>query len=174
MQIVLNPKVKKVLIAILILVLVAIVFLVLRPALLAEPAVSANQQTPDALAAVDAVTAFYTLDSAESSELWAARVCAYASEQGCAIVRTYFAPTIQILLQENSIQTGCTVLPVRMAAEDGDKRIWQLSVTLDHPWENLDTQTQTVFVEMAQGSGQWLMNRILFEQEAERFLTATP
>ena len=94
MQIVLNPKVKKVLIAILILVLVEIVFLVLRPALLTESAVSANQQVPDSLAAVDAVIAFYTLDSAESSELWAARVCAYATEQGCAIFRTYFAPTI--------------------------------------------------------------------------------
>jgi hypothetical protein len=78
------------------------------------------------------------------------------------------------LLQENFIQTGCTVLPVRLVDDTGDTRIWQVEATIDHPWLGLDAQTQMVFVEMAQENGQWLMNRIMFEQEVDRLNTATP
>lgn len=174
MNIVIHPKVKKAMIVILIISMIAIVSLTLHPFLFPKPEVTDPTQAADAKAAVDAVMAFYTLDSSKSPELWANRVCAHTSEDGCRIVRSYFAPTMQILLQENSIQTGCTVLPVRLVEDDGGKHIWQVSVRLDHPWADLDAQTQTVFVEMSQENGKWLMNRILFEQEVERSTNSTP
>lgn len=174
MQIQIHQKAKKVLIAILILTLIAIVFLALRPALFPRHETLATTPVQDAQAAVNAVTAFYTLDYTESPDVWAARVCAYATEEGCAIVRSYFAPAMQSLLQVNFIQTGCTALPVRLVEDAEDKRIWQIEATLDHPWMGLDTQTQMVFVEMSWEDNQWLMNRILFEQEVDRLNTAIP
>jgi len=174
MQIKIHQKTKKVLIVILVLTLTAIVFLALRPALFPKLQAVETTTATDSQAAVDAVTAFYTLDYTESPESWAARVCIHATEEGCAIVSSYFSPAMQGLLQENFIQTGCTVMPVRLVEDTGDIRIWQVEATLDHPWMGLDTQTQMVFVEMAQENGQWLMNRIMFEQEVDRLNTATP
>lgn len=174
MQIKIHQKAKKVLIVILVLTLTAIVFLALRPDLFPKDQVVETAPATDSQAAVDAVTAFYTLDYAESPESWAARVCIHATEKGCAIVRSYFAPAMQDLLQENFIQTGCTVLPVRLVNETEDTRVWHVEATIDHPWMGLDAQIQMIFVEMAQENGQWLMNRILFEQEVERLNTATP
>jgi hypothetical protein len=174
MQIKIHQKAKKVLIVILVLTLTAIVVLALRPAQFPKDQVVETAPATDSQAAVDAVTAFYTLDYTESQDLWAARVCAHATEEGCTIVRSFFAPAMQDLLHENFIQTGCTALPVQLVEETGVTRIWQVEATLDHPWIGLNAQTQMVFVEMAQEDGQWLMNRILFEQETDRLNTATP
>ena len=174
MHIKIHQKAKKVMVVILVLSMIAIVFLALRPALFPTHQILDTAPAADAQAAVDAVKAFYTLDYTESSDVWAARVCAHATEEGCAIVRSYFAPAMQHLLQENFIQTGCTAMPVRLAEDTGNTRIWQVEATLDHPWMGLDAQTQMVFVEMAQENGQWLMNRILFEQETDQLDTATP
>lgn len=174
MQIQIHQKAKKVLVIILILSLIGIVFLALRPALFPRHETLETTPAPDAQAAVDAVTAFYTLDYTESPDVWAARVCAYATEDGCAIVRSYFAPAMQSLLQDNFIQTGCTALPVRLVEETGERRIWQVEATLDHPWMGLDAQTQMVFVEMVWEDNQWLLNRILFEQETDRLNAGTP
>lgn len=174
MQIKIHQKTKKVLVLILALTLTAIIFLALRPALFPEQQAAITTPVTDSQAAVDAVTAFYTLDYTESSESWAARVCIHATKEGCAIIRSYFTPAMQHLLQDNFIQTGCTVVPVRLVEDTGDMRVWQVEATIDHPWMGLDAQTQMVFVEMTQENDQWLMNRILFEQEVDRLDTANP
>ena len=124
-------------------------------------------------AAVNAVTAFYTLDYTSSPELWISNVCAYATKKAATAIRSFFAPIVQTQVQSYQVQTGCNVQPIRLVEDDGDIRIWQVSVTLDHPWAGLDAPTQDVFVEVAKMHGGWLMNRILFEQEVERFINST-
>jgi len=173
MKIFFYPEARKFLIAILVTGLLAIIFLSLRSAILTHPSVSETGMAPDAQAAVNAVIAFYTLDYTASPELWISNVCAYATDQGCNAIRLFFAPTIQTQVQRNQIQTGCSVQPIRVVEDAGNIRIWQVSVTLDHPWADLKAPTQDVLVEVEKVHSGWLMNRILFEQEIERFLTPT-
>jgi hypothetical protein len=174
MQIVLHPIARKALIAILIISILAIAFLAIRPALFHKPEISETGPAPDAQAAVDAVTAFYTLDYTASPELWISKLCALATDKGCNAIRSFYAPNVQTLVQDFQVQTGCTVQPVRLVEEDGDIRIWQVSVTLDAPWQGLEPSPQSVFVEVEKVHGRWFMNRILFEQEIERFTTPAP
>jgi hypothetical protein len=173
MKIIFHPKARKILIAILITSLLAIIMLSLRSAIFPHPLVSETDLAPDMQAAVDAVTAFYTLDYTSFRELWISNVCAYATDQGCDAIRSFFVPIIQAQVQDKKVQTGCNVQPIRLVEDHGDIRIWQVSVTLDHPWVGLKAPTQDVFIEVAKVHGRWLMNRILFEQEIERFTTPT-
>ena len=52
-----------------------------------------------------------------------------------------------------------------MVEDNGDTRTWQLEVTLDNPWPGEKPTTQ-VYAEVARTNGTWLLNRILFDQEA--------
>ncbi len=173
MKIVINPKARKAVIGIVILAVIAIVLLSLHSVIFPISEVSETGVAPDAQAAVEAVTAFYTLDYTLSPDLWISKVCSFSTDQGCNAIRSFFAPAIQSQVRNNHVQTGCNVLPVRMVEDDGNIRIWQVSVTLDHPWVGLDTTTQDVFVEVAKVQSGWLMNRILFKQEIQRFTTPT-
>jgi hypothetical protein len=173
MKIVIHPIARKALIAIVVLAVVAITLLSFRLSISSRLTVTETGLTSDAQAAVDAVTAFYSLDYTLSPELWLSNVCAYSTDQGCNAIRSFFAPAIQNQVQKYHVQTGCSVLPVRLVEDDGGIRIWQVSVTLDHPWQGLDAPTQDVYVEVTKTHGRWLMNRILFKQEIERIPTPT-
>ena len=173
MKIIFHPEARKILIAILITALLAIILLSLRSVIFPQLSVSKTGLAPDAQAAVDAVTAFYTLDYTSSPKLWISNVCAYATDKSCNAIRSFFAATIQTQVQDNQVHTGCNVRSFKLVEDDGDIRVWQVSVTLEHPWADLKAPTQDVFVEVAKVHGGWLMNRILFEQEIERFPTPT-
>ena len=76
--------------------------------------------------------------------------------------------------EKTQIQTSCTVEPIRLISDTDQNRVWQVHVSLDHPWSGLGSVTsQDVYVEVADVSGKWLMNRILFEQEVQRLVTHT-
>ena len=172
-MIVFHPKARKVLIAVLIFAVIAIVLLSLPSVIFPIPEVPVTGLAPDAQAAVDAVTAFYTVDYTSSPELWISNVCAFSTDQGCSVIRSFFAPIIQAQVQSIQVQTGCNVRSIQLVEDHGDIRIWQVSVTLDHPWAVLKAPTQDVFIEVAKEHGRWLMNRILFKQEIARFTTPT-
>jgi hypothetical protein len=129
-------------------------------------------QPPDAQAAVKALTAFYTLDYTEPAAQWQARVCALSTPAGCQLIQSLFAPAVRQVVEANQVKTGCTVQAVRMVESDGATRIWQMEVTLNNPWPS-EKATTPVYAEVAQANGVWLLNRILFDQEAARF-AATP
>jgi hypothetical protein len=173
MKIVIHPKARKVMIVIALLTVVAIVLLTIRSVIFPNPEVPATDLAPDEQAAVDAVTAFYTLDYSSSSELWISNVCAFSTNQGCNAIRSFFAPIIYNEVQNYQVQTGCRVIPIQLIENDGNTHIWQISVTLNHPWVGLDTPTQDVYVEVTKVRSVWLMNRILFEQEIKRIITPT-
>jgi hypothetical protein len=141
-------------------------------------------QPPDAQAAVKALIAFYTLYYTVPEAQWQAGVCALSTPNGCQLIQSLFAPTVRQVVEANQVKTGCTVQAVRMVEEstpqgqstpqgyDGATRIWQLEVTLSNPWPG-EKATTPVYAEVAQANGTWLLNRILFDQEAARF-AATP
>jgi hypothetical protein len=66
------------------------------------------------------------------------------------------------------------VIPIRLVSENGNVHLWQVRVTLTHPWPGLDKPVQDVFVEVEKVKDSWLLNRILFQQEASQFITPTP
>ena len=125
-------------------------------------------QPPDAQAAMKAITAFYTLDYTVPENQWQAGVCALSTPNGCQLIQSLFAPTVYQLVSANRVKTGCTVQAVRMVENDGATHIWQLEVTLGNPWPG-EQATTAVYAEVAQANGTWLLNRILFDQEAARF-----
>ena len=174
MQVFIPPKIRKLLIIVLIVLLVGIGASILWPRLF-PPHESASILTPgDAEAASNAAKAFYTLDDSEGIDGWIARVCATATEKGCVAIRNFYAPAVQDMVAKNHIQTECTTRSVRLVSEKGDTRIWEVQVSLTHPWADLKAVSQDVYVEVSNTDGQWLMDRILFAQEAAYLKTPTP
>lgn len=174
MQITFHPKAKKVLIILGAIAVLSTAIFAAWPLLhkpLFTPAIGSFSDTQ---AAVDAVTAFYTLDYTANPDLWATRLCALTTEAGCRAIHAFFAPSVQAMVQKNQIQTGCTVVPVRLVSDKGHLRVWQVSVAIINPWPGLEDPKQDAFVEVENVDGLWLMNRILFQQEVGNFLTPTP
>ena len=162
-------------------VLIGVGFLLMHrnPALLsriftqtvATPTQVDPKSAPDAQAAAKALTAFYTLDYTEPVGQWQERVCALTTQGGCQIIQAFFAPAVRKVVDANQVKTGCLVQAVRLVEDKGDTRTWLLEVTLDKPWPS-ETPTLQVYAEVAQANGNWLLNSILFDQEAAaRFAT---
>jgi hypothetical protein len=138
------------------------------------PSLPDPQSSPDAQAAIAAVTAFYTLNYTEPADQWQARVCALTTPDGCQIFQAFFAPAVRRVVEANQVETGCTVQAVRLVEDAGGIRTWLLEVTLSAPWPG-ETGRMLVYAEVArQSDGTWLFNRILFDQEAVRFATPAP
>jgi hypothetical protein len=169
-----RPKVKKALIFIGAMVILMIIVLAILPLLHGNSATPAGGTTPDAQAAVHAASAFYTLDGTVDPELWATHVCAYSTEAGCLAIKNFFAPSVEATVRKNRIQTGCVVTPLRLVSVQGNARIWLVSVTITTPWPGLKNPIQNVYIEVENMNGIWLMNRILFQQEAIAYPTLTP
>jgi len=173
-QIVIPKKLRIILIVLFAVVLLIIGFLAIRPAVAPRPIATATGASSDSQAAADAVTAFYTMDYTEDIALWTTRVCAMATAAGCRTVRDFYTPDVQATVQKHQIQTGCKTEPVRLVSETNHSHIWQVRVSLVHPWPGLASPTQDVYVELSNVNGKWLMDRILFQQEVERLTTPAP
>jgi hypothetical protein len=174
MQISIHPKAKKVLMLLGAIAIQSIAIFAVYPLFENSRSVGITGTSPDAQAAIDAATAFYTLDYTANPDLWATRVCALTTEAGCRVIHAFFAPSVQAMVQENQIQTSCTVVPVRLVSDKGHLRVWQVSVAIINQWPGPKNPEQDAFVEVENVNGFWLMNRILFQQEVGNFLTPTP
>jgi hypothetical protein len=174
MQISFHPNAKKVLIILGAIAVLVIAVFAAWPLLHKPPFTPAIGSFSDTQAAVDAVTAFYTLDYTANPDLWATRVCALATEAGCRAIQAFFAPSVQAIVQEKKVQTGCIVIPVHLVSDKGHLRVWQVSVTIINPWPGLEDPKQDAFVEVENVNGLWLMNHILFHQEVSKFLPHMP
>lgn len=130
---------------------------------------STPQTNPDLAAAQAGVQAFYQLDYRESAETWAARVCDLSTAAGCQAMRLGLLPMVRAEVERHQVVTGSMVQPVALLEDRGNIRVWQLLVTLNHPWPGLSQASQPVLAEVAQESGTWQLHRILFVQENARF-----
>ena len=129
---------------------------------------------PDALAAAKGVSAFYTLDFTEPPNLWPQRVCAYTTQEGCKAIQDFFAPAVIASAERYQVRTQAMAEPLQVVADLGTRRIWKLAVTLTNPWSDETVGAQEVYAEVRQEGGQWLLERILFEQEIAQYLTPAP
>jgi hypothetical protein len=155
--------------------LAGIIALLVGPIIMAPKQETRPAPSPDAMAAVQGVNAFYTLDFTESSDKWLLRVCGYTTDQGCMAVKDFFASSVRATVDQHRVQTHAFVTPVQLISDKGDHRIWRLAVILTNPWnEGQEGMQQDVFAEVANEGGKWLLNRILFEQEVSQFLTPIP
>jgi len=124
----------------------------------------------DAQAAGAGLVAFYTIDYQESPDAWAERVCAVSTEQGREIATNFFASAVAVNAAQHSIQTSATVIPVAMVDDLGEEgRIWQVRVSMTNPWDADSESTEDAFVHVVYDGSQWLYERTLFAQEAERY-----
>jgi hypothetical protein len=169
-----HPKVKQALIFITIVVMITAGTLAIRSSFFPSAPITTQIKTGDRAAAEEGALAFYTLDYTESSELWIARVCARSTMAGCEVIKNFFAPAVRATVEKHRVQSDCSVQAIRLIADNGNTRIWDVTVTMNNPWVGLTSPTQDVYIEVARSDGRWLMNRILFDQEKQRYPTPVP
>ena len=82
--------------------------------------------------------------------------------KGCSLFRTMYAPAIWAATAQKN-ETSANMIQVVDTLEDGSQ-IWQLSVVTK-------TASGDIFIQVSEGptSGQWLLERVLFTQEAAKY-----
>lgn len=113
--------------------------------------------------AMQAVTAIYSADPSSERSAWEDTVCSGMTAKGCSLFQAMYAPAIWAAASQKN-QAVATFLQVADTLEDGSQ-IWKVSVV------KLATATDIyIHVEADPTSGQWLLNRILFTQEAAKYI----
>jgi hypothetical protein len=131
--------------------------------------------SPDAQAAVNGVKAFYTLDYTVLAEQWEAAVCKTMTPDGCRVFQALYAPVVRLVVEQNQVQTGCSVQALRLVEENGDgSRTWLLEVMLDAPWPGVGPVMPIYAEVVPAGDNAWLLDHILLEEESSRFQTPAP
>jgi hypothetical protein len=133
-----------------------------------------STSSPDAKAAVNGVTAFYTLDYTVPAEQWEAAVCKTMTPAGCQVFQALYAPAVRLIVEQNQVQTGCSVQAYALVDDNGDSsHIWLLKVMLDAPWPGVGP-VMPIYAEVVPAEDNaWLLDHILLEEESARF-QATP
>lgn len=117
---------------------------------------------------LESATAFYSLGEYETREAWEAAVCAHATEDGCMVFQQMYAPA----MWESAARGSASVSFVRsIETEEDGSQIWELAVS-DASAEIPAPVPAFVHTEK-DDTGRWLFKRILFSQEASRYLTET-
>jgi hypothetical protein len=134
------------------------------------------------IAAATGIEAAFTLDYEEPIEDWLARLCEVSTEEGCQVAETFLMDSMASILETKQAKTACTaeyVTKVDFGVQTegvGDDEevvyeweVWKVSLTLSNPWEETDGG-DTVFAQVNTEEGEWKFARILFEQEAEKYI----
>lgn len=117
------------------------------------------QTQPVTEPAIQSLTALYA-PSGERAQ-WEGQVCAGMTEQGCQLFRTLFANPIWSSAL-NGKTSSVTFIEIAETLEDGSQ-VWQTEVA--------DGETTLpVYIHVTQNDAeQWLLNRVLFAQEAAKY-----
>lgn len=142
-----------------------------------QPATPTPTPDPAVMAAVQGAEAFYTINADEGAEGWADRLCRVVDDPDtCQVYRQLFMPLlIRPLLNEHpDLKVTARVGEAVLVAEEsgGHDRIYRLQVTVQGLPQNDDAP---LLVQVHLGDdGVWRFVRPLFEEEAGRYLQATP
>ncbi len=117
------------------------------------------QTQPVTEPAIQSLTALYA-PNGERAE-WETQVCAGMTEQGCQLFRTLFANPIWNSAL-NGKTSSVTFIEISETLEDGSQ-VWKTEVA--------DGETTLpVYIHVTKNeTGQWLLNRVLFAQEAAKY-----
>ena len=134
------------------------------------------------IAAAAGVEAAFTLDYEEPIEDWLARLCEVSTEEGCQVAETFLMDSMASILETKQAKTTCTAeyaekvdAGIQTDGVGDDEEIvyewevWKVNLTLSNPWEGADGG-DTVFVQVNNEEEEWKFARILFEQEAEKYI----
>ncbi|MGD0613270.1 MAG: hypothetical protein ABSB41_17365 [Anaerolineales bacterium] len=135
---------------------------------------------PDAQAAVQGVSTFYTIDFHETADQWASRLCKVLdSDTDCQASRVYLAPGVYSTAQKYSIQTSCSALPIRLVSDkvqDGrEYRVWEMQATVSKVWPGMPSPA-ILYAEVVldPASQKWAMTHVLLNDEVQTLQTAAP
>ena len=112
--------------------------------------------------AMRAVTAMYSADPASEKSAWEDAVCSGMTTNGCSLFQSMYAPAIWAAAAQKN-DAAATMLQVADTLEDGSQ-IWKVNVA----WPSTSTDIY-IQVEADPTSGQWLLERFLFTQEAAKY-----
>ncbi len=112
--------------------------------------------------AMQALATFYAPDVANEQIAWEDKVCTGMSVGGCELFRKMYAPALWKAAQSKPLNTTVAFLSV-VETLDGSSQIWKVNLA------SADTSKQ-IYVHVVQDeSGKWLLNRVLFAQEAAKY-----
>lgn len=112
--------------------------------------------------AMQAVTAIYSADPSSEKSVWEDKVCSGMTAKGCSLFQAMYAPAIWAAASQKN-QAVAAFLQVAETLEDGSQ-IWKISVI-----QIAMSVDIYIHVEADPTSGQWLLDRILFTQEAAKY-----
>ena len=112
--------------------------------------------------AMRAVSAMYSADPASEKSAWEDAVCSGMTTNGCSLFQSMYAPAIWSAASQKN-EASANMIEVADILEDGSQ-IWKVNVAW--PGTSADIYIQ---VEADPTSGQWLLERILFAQEAAKY-----
>ena len=117
---------------------------------------------PEGQPAMQALTAMYSADPAAERSAWEDVVCQGMTVKGCSVFRAMYAPAIWTASTQKN-EAVATMLQVADTLEDGSQ-IWKVSVALT-------TAPTELYIQVTADptSGQWLLDRVLFTQEAAKY-----
>ena len=126
------------------------------------------------------VSIIYAPDLKSGRETWYEEVCEGMSIQGCELFKDVYGPSLWNALEAgiiNPIEAQAVLLEEVETYKDG-RQVWKVGFTvLDGP-ETRETQdvpnppqeiSGEIYIEVSreQGTGHWLLDRILFEEEVK-------
>ncbi len=112
--------------------------------------------------AMQALATFYAPDVTNEQSAWEDKVCMGMSVEGCKLFRKIYAPALWKTAQSQSLDTTVAFLSI-VETLDGSSQIWKVNLTAANT-------SKQIFVHVTQDeSGRWLLNRVLFAQEAAKY-----
>ena len=120
---------------------------------------------PDAQAAALGVSALYTISTTDGVDAWLEHVCSVSTEVGCAFAGNVYEPAISKIAQID-VEAVAEAQPLQRMEGDGISSIWELTLTIDQPWEGIENP-QTVYALVHLEDDRWLFERVLFQQEVQ-------
>lgn len=125
---------------------------------------ASSMPIPQDQPAMQAVTEIYSADPASDRSAWEDKVCSDMTAKGCSLFRSLYAPAIWAATSQKD-QAVANMLQVVETLDDGSE-IWKVAIA------RASTTYSDIYihVEADPASGQWLLNRILFTQEAAKYV----
>ncbi len=112
--------------------------------------------------AMQALATFYAPDVTNEQTVWEDKVCTGMSMQGCELFRKMYAPALWKTAQSKPLHITAAFLSVAETLGDSSQ-VWKVNLT------TANTSKQ-IYVHVIQDeSGKWLLNRVLFAQEAAKY-----
>ncbi len=112
--------------------------------------------------AMQALATLYTPDITGEQITWEDKVCTGMSVEGCELFRKMYAPALWKAAQSRLLNITVVFLSVAETLDDSSQ-VWKVNLSA------ADTSKQ-IYVHVTQDeSGRWLLNRVLFAQEAAKY-----